>query len=131
MPRFTIANCREMAARSVAARKAAEAERKAMFAPLLAPAGPPTNQSLGRDNVRAREYDMLLQKLKDQLAKEREPTKLDRLASAIARLEEVYQVYADIPKPGRKKPPPEASRRREMPRMMPSLPTQPQTATAG
>ncbi len=90
MARFNSLNARENALRSVAARRAAAAELKARLAQVPAPTGLQAAQNLGIDNARAREYDLLLQKLKEQLAKERDPMRQDRLASAIARLEEVY-----------------------------------------
>jgi len=52
----------------------------------------------------AREYASHLARLRLQLAGETEPNKIERLCAAIAKLEDVFQVYANIAKPGSRRP---------------------------
>ena len=86
-PRFTSANARSMAARSVAARKAAEAERLASPAPIPLPATPPADTDpcviLRVSRVRKQ-----LDRLDELLTAEKDPQRIDRLASAQHRLAE-------------------------------------------
>jgi len=56
--------------------------------------------------ARAQTYENHLTQLRTQLMDETDPAKIDRLASAIAKLEDVFQVYSNIPRPGSRKPPP-------------------------
>ena len=91
MPRFTVANAREMAARSVAARKAAEAERTCKPAPATLSATLPA----GTDPyvvARLSRVRRQLDRLDELLSTERDPQRIDRLSetftpSAVALVE--------------------------------------------
>jgi len=75
-PLFSKENAAELGRGGQLARNAAEAQRAAKAAAIPLQAGPPADlNTLGRENPRAREFDVLLQKLKEQLGKEREPMK--------------------------------------------------------
>jgi hypothetical protein len=102
MPRFTIANCREMAARSVAARKAAEAQRKAIFAPVLAPAESSAEPNLGGESLsRVRVH---MDRLHELMSKAKTDREWDNLSRAYERLFKVWCVLTRTPGPGNLKP---------------------------
>src|ERR1035441_10358966 len=104
MPQFTPANSREMAARSVAARKAAEAERNGKPASIPLQATPPTGTDSGISLacVRAR-----LETLDDMMAKAKSDREWDNLTRAYDRMFRVWCVLTKTPGPGNRKPAPE------------------------
>lgn len=60
---------------------------------------------------RAQEYETHLVRLREMLGNERDPNKIDRLASAIAKLEDVRRIAAGEPLPGSRRPGRESTRR--------------------
>jgi hypothetical protein len=100
MARFTAANAREMAARSLAARKAAETERTASRASVSLPAAAPagTDPFIVARLARVRQQ---LSRLDAMLEKETDPQKLDRLASPQFRLADQERILAGRPLPGK------------------------------
>jgi hypothetical protein len=108
-----------MAARSIEARKRAQAERQAFLAHPPAAAGPPTSDYVAVRLMRVREQ---LNRLDSMMAKETDPQKLDRLASAQAKVAEQERVLDGRPLPGSRKPMAEIPRRREIPWGPPPLP---------
>jgi hypothetical protein len=106
MPLFTAANAREMAARSHAARRERAMEREAAKA--IAPEFPQTNPQKNDDALfiakRLARVRMQLDRLDGMIEKETDPMKLDRLASAIARLAEQERLLAGRPMPGSYRP---------------------------
>jgi hypothetical protein len=114
MPRFTTANAREMAARSHAARLKRTTQREA--AREVAPGLPLTNPQPNDDALfiakRLARVRKQLDRIDGMIEKETDPMKLDRLASAQARLSEQERILAGRPMPGslRPKKPPEQAR---------------------
>jgi hypothetical protein len=114
MPLFTTANAREMAARSQAARRQRTTQREA--AREVAPGLPQTNPQQDDDALfiakRLARVRKQLDRIDGMIEKETDPMKLDRLASAIARLAEQERLLAGRPMPGsfRPKKPPEQAR---------------------
>jgi DNA primase len=115
MPRITKENARQLSAMGHEARRrqrSAEKERLALIDRLLAQAAeqsavPPATPSVNLTTLmleRAHEYAEHLAQLRAQLRAERDPAKVDRLAAAILKIEEVYWVYARIPRPGSCRP---------------------------
>ena len=104
MTRFTTANAREMAARSVASRKAAEAERTPSPAtiPLSAAAPADTDSGINLACVRAR-----LVTLDGMMAKAKSDREWDNLTRAYDRMFRVWCVLTKTPGPGNRKPAPE------------------------
>ena len=102
--RFTAANAREMAARSVAVRRAAEAKRTAWPASIPLQATPPTGTDSGISLacVRAR-----LETLDDMMAKAKSDREWDNLTRAYDRMFRVWCVLTKTPGPGNRKPAPE------------------------
>jgi hypothetical protein len=104
VPLITSANAREMAARSQEARRQRKMEREA------APEVPQTSPQSDDDNdefvtarlVRVRKQ---LNRLDNLMETETDPQKLDRLASAQARLAEQERLMAGRPLPGSCRPP--------------------------
>ena len=117
--RFDSLNAREFAARSVAARKAAEAERKAKLAALTASAGP-TADDYFSSNV-ARACDETLELLRHA----KKPSEKAQLSRALRDLREVWHLATGKPRPGLTRPEQYRPPRRELPRIMPSLASQP------
>jgi hypothetical protein len=101
MPRFTSANAREMAARSLAARQAAKMERERPPAPALVQAGPPTEPDLGIDASRVRTY---LRRLDSLLARAKTDREWDNLSRAYDRFFKVLMVVTRTPGPGQYAP---------------------------
>jgi hypothetical protein len=103
MPRFTAANAKEMAARSIAARKAAEAQRIANLAATPVPVTLPAD---GDPYVLARltRVRAQLDRLDDMISREKDPHFIDRLASAQQRLSEQERILAGRPLPGSQRP---------------------------
>jgi hypothetical protein len=114
MPRFTTANAREMAARSQAARRQRTLEREATkaIAPGLSQAKPQQDDDALFIAKRLARVRKQLDRIDGMIEKETDPMKLDRLASAIARLAEQERLLAGRPMPGsfRPKKPPEQAR---------------------
>jgi hypothetical protein len=114
MPLFTAANAREMAARSHAACLKRTTQREA--APEVAPGLPQSNPQPNDDTLfiakRLARVRNQLDRLDGMIEKEIDPMKLDRLASAQARLSEQERLLAGRPGPGsfRPKKPPEQAR---------------------
>jgi hypothetical protein len=96
MPRFTTANAREMAARSAAKGRAAEAERIANPAPIPLPATPPADTD-ACVNTRLSRVRKQLDRLVELLSVARDPERIDRLASAQHRLVEQERILAGRP----------------------------------
>ena len=127
MPRFTAANARENAARSVAARRAAEAKRIAWPAstPLQATAPADTAPSISLTCVRAR-----LETLDTLMSKAKSDREWDNLTRAYDRMFRVWCVLTKTPGPGSRKPRPEREPR-EAPRSAgPWLPEEPEASAA-
>ena len=109
MARFTAANASEMAARSVAVRKAAEAKRTACPASIPLQATPPADTALGISVacVRAR-----LATLDGLLAKAKTDREWDNLSRSYERLFKVWCVLSNTPgPPGSRRPGREDPRR--------------------
>jgi hypothetical protein len=106
MPRFTTANAREMAARSQAARRQREMQRQATSA--MAAATPQPNPRPGDNDQfvtkRLARVRKQLDRIDGLIEKETDPMKLDRLASAQARIAEQERLLAGRPLPGSRKP---------------------------
>jgi hypothetical protein len=132
MPRvlFTRETARDMASRSNAIQRERRREGQNL-APLSPPATGDHDAYVTARLTRVREH---LDSLDKQLTKavSRGDAKLIRdLAMASQYLNDQEFALAGRPKPGQRRHPPEVPRRREMPRTIPSLPLQPQTAAAG
>jgi len=99
--RFTAANAREMAARSVTARKAAEAKRTASLAsaPLQATPATDTDSGISVSCVRAR-----LETLDALMSKAKSDREWDNLSRAFDRLFRVWCVLTNTPGPGNLRP---------------------------
>jgi hypothetical protein len=120
MPRtlFTRENAAEMARRSNAIQRERRSEpRSVALSP--GPAIGDRDPYVAARLMRVREQ---LNRFDSMMAKETDPQRLDRLASAQSRLSEQERILAGRPLPGSKRPLAEAPRRREIPRMAPSLP---------
>jgi len=99
---FTTANAKEMSARGNAAKVLAKQRREELIATANAiPILPPDEDFRIRRLVRVRKQ---LAKLDDMIEAESEPQKLDRLASAQARLAKQEQELAGRPLPGSRRP---------------------------
>jgi len=103
MSRFTAANAKEMAAKSHLARRQrhsawADAEDSPQFPATTAQHG---DDYAGRRLARVR---MQLDRVDDMMMKESDPQRMDRLASAQARLSEQERVLAGRPLPGSHRP---------------------------
>src|SRR5689334_12790453 len=107
MSLFTPLNAKEMAARSVAARKAAEAERAVKRAASPLPNGPQTEIGLGIDVACMRER---LESLDRLMARAKTDREWDNLSRAYERLFRIWMVLTKTPGPGNRKPAPERSR---------------------
>ena len=117
MAQITAANAREMAAKAHEARQRNKAERETVREgestnpQLMSQTGPQTPASDGyasRLLVRVRgEIDAVLDALAAERAKAGgpDPTRIDRYASAFARLAEAERQLSDRPLPGSKRPP--------------------------
>lgn len=102
--RFTSLNAREMAARSVAARKAAEAERNARAASALLQATPPTDTDPGISVACVRER---LEAIDGLMCKAKDSREWDNLTRAYDRMFKVLCVLTKTPGPGNRRPVPE------------------------
>ncbi len=114
MGRITVANAKEMAARSHAARRMRLAREELATEPL--PQAAQSGTSGADDSYVARRLLRVrgqISKLDDMLEKERDPLKIDKLCSAIARLAELERHLAGRPLPGSRRP----SCKPERPRM--------------
>jgi hypothetical protein len=123
MALFNSQNAAEMAARSHEARR----QRVLMPAIYLNPQPQHAGDYVASRLVRVREQ---LNRLDSIMAKETDPQRLDRLASAQSKLSEQERILDGRPLPGQRRPPPDVFKRREMPREEPVM-WQPQTATSG
>lgn len=99
---FTAANAREMAARGNAAKALAKKQREEQLARANAIAIEPADE-IYRSQRLARVRKQL-EKLDEMIEKERDPQKLDRLASAQARLSVQEFALAGRPMPGSRRP---------------------------
>jgi hypothetical protein len=101
--RFNSLNAREMAVRSVAARKAAAAERTPSPATIpLTPGAPPGTDPYVTERLsRVRGQ---LDRLDGLMATEKDPQRIDRLASAQYRLAEQERILSGRPLPGSRRP---------------------------
>jgi hypothetical protein len=102
MARFTPENAREMAARSMAARKATKIQRDAQAACPPLPAVPPADENqegISVSCVRAR-----LQTLDALMAKAKTDREWDNLSRAYDRLFRVWCTLTGTPGPGNRKP---------------------------
>jgi hypothetical protein len=107
---FTSANAKEMAARGNAAKARAKRQREENIAKANAIATlPPDEIYKNRRLVRVRKQ---LERLDDMMERERDPQKLDRLASAQARLSVQEFALAGRPMPGSRRPAREKPARR-------------------
>lgn len=121
MPRFTTANAREMAARSVVVRKQAKAEREQRLAadPLSASSPADESQRISVACVRAR-----LDTLDGLMAKAKTDREWDNLTRAYDRMFRVWCVLTKTPGPGNLKPRPEPARRIEKMLAQPTIATE-------
>lgn len=101
MARFSAANAKEMAARSHLLRKQRVQELRLAANPVPLPAD---DSYVERRLSRVRQQ---IEVLSDMLESESDPQKIDRLASAIARLAEYERQLANRPLPGSRRPAPE------------------------
>ena len=101
MARFTAANARQFAARSIEARK----QRKAT--PVLPPL-PPIQEADQYAKERLSRVRAQLDRIDRMIQSETDPQKLDRLAAASMRLSDQEFALAGRPKPGPRKPLPES-----------------------
>jgi hypothetical protein len=103
VPQFTSANAREMAARSQEARRQRKIEREAT--PMVPQSSPqPGDNNDDFITKRLARVRMQLERLDAMMEKETDAQKLDRLASAQARLAEQERVMAERPLPGTRRP---------------------------
>ena len=115
MPRFDTANSRDMAARSVAARKrkaerdAAETERSANLAPGPLETGVPAGDSFTLE--RLARVRAILERLDRMAARGKDAQELAWLATASARWSEQEFDLSGRPKPGHRRPGPERAPR--------------------
>lgn len=118
MGRFTTANAREMAARSVARRKSAQAERTPSPATIpLSPAGSAdTDLGINVASVRAR-----LETLDGMMSRAKTDREWDNLTRAYDRMFRVWCVLTKTPGPGNRKPAPERPDRRGVIQLQPML----------
>ena len=131
MPRFTPATARQMAALSVAKRRAAETERAASLASATLPATLPADTGQGIDlaDSRARKLERLetqLEALDNLIDTAKTADEWHKLWTAKHRLLENYYVLAGIAKPGSRRP----GREREQSsgwsaRLVPQVPSAP------
>lgn len=96
---ITAETASEMGKRSVEARKARKIEAQTPL-PIVSTESPTTDSN----GEYARVYQDELTRLRGQLSNEDDPQRIDKLCSAIFRLEQVYCRYAGIPGPGNRKP---------------------------
>src|SRR5882724_10137456 len=97
MARFTSANAREMAAKSLAARQAAKIERDAPPTPAVVQAGSNGDQTLGIDASRVR---VRLEKLDSLMGQAKTDREWDNLTCAFDRLFRVWCTLTRTPGPG-------------------------------
>ena len=108
---ITAENARDLQRKGVEARKAYQKERElqetlaaiAVIAPVVA------DDYIAAKLVRVRKQ---LARLDDLLDEESDPQKIDRLASAIARLSEIERILRGSPLPGSRRPAPDRTDRR-------------------
>lgn len=106
---FTAANAREMAARSHEARR----EREVAFPQPTLQTAPQLSSYVAKRLARVRRH---LDRLDELMMTETDPQKLDRLASAQARLAEQERILDGPPLPGSLRPkPPKAKSWRDFP----------------
>lgn len=113
---FTPANAREMALRSVLARKAAKDAENSQAPNESLQA---TEQSEDYTEQRLTRTRKQIDMLSDALEEEDDPQRIDRLASAIARLSEIERQLANRPLPGSLKPSSKPSRGQSYPTLDP------------
>jgi hypothetical protein len=116
MARFTSANAREMAARSLAARQAARIQRDAPPVPTAVQASSKGEISLGIDASRVR---MRLETLDSLMSKAKTDREWDNLSRAYDRMFRVWCVLTQTPGPGNRRPAPERTRPNWMPPPLP------------
>jgi hypothetical protein len=109
MPLFTRENARTMAVRGHQLRKQRLEELRIAANPVPLPAD---NSYVERRLARVRQQ---IENLSDMLESEKEPAKLDRLASCLARLSEIERQLANRPLPGSRRPAPDRSRNHFVP----------------
>lgn len=107
---ITAETAREMAKRSVEARQAKRLKAQAPLEPVQA-----ETETGNTMESFARVYQEELTRRRAQLAEETDPQRIDKLCSAIFRLEQVYCRYAGIPGPGNRKPSPDKPQRQRPP----------------
>lgn len=120
--RFTPQIAREMAAKGHEARRRNIAERKALFAPHFVIPG--LNDSYVTERlacVRAQ-----LGRLDAMVLTETDPQKLDRLASAQAKLADQERILSGRPLPGSRRPKPEREPKAQPTVLEPQIPSEPQ-----
>ncbi len=113
MARFNADNAREMAARSLQARKANEEKRRQLLAQAAAQAESITaDDYLSRRVLRVRtQIELLSQRIDEELEKRSaDGQKLNWLCSALERLQEQERELSGRPLPGTLKPRPEPGR---------------------
>ena len=108
MPQFTAATARENALRAHqarAAKKLALAQAaQTQVVRVLETANYPQKPADPYIGARLKRVRLQIHKLEDMLEVELEPTKIDKLASAIARLSEIERNLANRPAPGSLRP---------------------------
>jgi hypothetical protein len=135
MARFSSADAKEMAARSVASRKAAAARRSALAA-FIPPEGVPQTGTdyVARRLARVRvQLDLLDERITEELqGKQPNGQRLNWLAAASGRLEEQEQKLSGRPGPGSRRPGKEPRPAyRPSPLLEVEPPTWPATPSAG
>jgi hypothetical protein len=111
VPRFTAETAVEMGRRS------AEARRLLHLVPIEPPPPPPTpapteEPTDGYRSARLVRVRAQLDRIDDMMIEEDDPAKLDRLASAQARLSEQERILRGEPLPGSRRPAPERAKGR-------------------
>jgi hypothetical protein len=112
MSLFTPQNAREMAARSVAARRAAKIQRDIPPAPFFVQSGSSGDKSLEIDPARVR---VRLETLDALMGKAKTDREWDNLSRAYDRLFRVWCTLTRTPGPGNYRPKAVPERRRELP----------------
>jgi hypothetical protein len=113
---FTAETAAEMARRSHAATSARHAKKDT--APVISQPAVIVAETVNLEYARV--YQDELTRLRAKLSSEDDPQRIDKLCSAIFRLEGVYCRYAGIPGPGNRKPAADKPQRQRAPMADPS-----------
>jgi hypothetical protein len=127
-PLFNSGNAAEFGRKGQLARKAAAAQRATKAASIPLAAGTPADQGPADSLMRV---SIHMQKLHELMGRAKDYREWDSLSRAFERLFKIWQVLSNTPGPGQRKPLAEPPRRREVPRIAPSLPWQPASPPLG